>query len=132
MTSRMTTGSAHYVGSQSRQMQQHSRNTTRIVFLSGLDGVWKLQNAQQLTRTGTNGQNGLDSKGGKIVFTGERADGRTIWVTDFRGGGRVAVAESGNAPALSRDGKTVVFEDQDNQSKVNLWTVGATALDYGN
>ena len=75
--------------------------------------VWTVsgnyQNAQQLTRTGTNGQNGLDSKGGKIVFTGERADGRTIWVTDFRGGGRVAVAESGNAPALSRDGKTVVL-----------------------
>jgi serine/threonine protein kinase len=108
-----------------------TRDSNTLVTLQGTFSyqLWttsgNYQNAQQLTRTGTNGQNGLDFKSGKIAFTVERADGRAIWVTDLRGGDRVAVAESGDSPALSHDGKTIVFADQDNQNDLNLWIVGS-------
>ncbi len=83
------------------------------------------QTAEQLTHAGVNGQNGVDTDGKKVVFTGEKTESRTIWTTDFRGGGRVAVSESGRFPKLSRDGKSIVFSDTDSHYNTNLWIVGS-------
>jgi Tol biopolymer transport system component len=100
------------------------------VTLRGIDSyqIFALQNeysnAEQITHSGIHGEYGLAANGGKMVYTTENIDGRTIWVSDYNGGNRIAVAEKARWPRISLNGKLVAFPG-DTSGKDGIWLVGS-------
>ena len=106
--------------------------------------VWvasgSFQDANQITHGSINGMSGLDTAAGKIVYTSQKTEGRSIWVTDLKGAAPVLVSPQGDSvdqPRLSRDGRLVVFVDIVPGEKMNVWIVnsdgsGARQLTSGN
>ncbi|MGH9773966.1 MAG: protein kinase domain-containing protein [Candidatus Acidiferrales bacterium] len=106
--------------------------------------VWvasgNFQDAAQISHGSANGMSGLDAAAGKIVYTVEKSEGRSITVSDFKGDANSLVSPVGYsvaAPSLSRDGRFVTFAQVRPGENWNVWVVssdgsGARQVTYDN
>jgi Tol biopolymer transport system component/predicted Ser/Thr protein kinase len=106
--------------------------------------VWvasgNFQDAAQVTHGSVNGRRGVDAAASKIVYTSERTEQESIWITDLNGAAPVLLSPQGQTadqPSLSADGRLVAFIGYSTGENTNVWIVnsdgsGARQLTSGN